>query len=145
MFSLGVLILELAVSDGAGVFAVSPRVRARLVSQLGGRPKAEKEAAVLLRGLMEACVYPPRGSKEDGASALDAFACSDAALMAAYRERDVAGVGFAGDIEALRLARQLLSWRPSDRPTAREALAHPYFAVTPMADEGGGPAYDDFY
>ena len=145
MFSVGVLMLELALGH-SNVFEISPRTRARLVASKGQRhSEAEVEAMVLLRGMMEACVWPPREDTAESASgegdgaapaassstsntALDSFACSDAALMEMYRARDAIGVGFVGDVEALRLARKLLSWRPSSRPTAREALEHPYFA-----------------
>jgi serine/threonine protein kinase len=46
--------------------------------------------------------------------------------MAQLTARDPVGLGLPS-VWALRLIRRLLSWDPSDRPTAEEALGHAFF------------------
>lgn len=38
-----------------------------------------------------------------------------------------AGLGLGNNVAAVRLLKRLLSWSPSNRPTAAQALAHAYF------------------
>ena len=50
----------------------------------------------------------------------------ETALMEVFKERDPLSVGFES-VWTLRLLRKLLSWDPSERPTAGRALEHAFF------------------
>jgi serine/threonine protein kinase len=85
------------------------------------RPEA-RAVAYRLRAMLELCITPP----DSEVAPLLSWECTETALMDAFKLRDPLGVGFASVWE-LRLVRKLLSWDPSERPTASQALEHAFF------------------
>ena len=113
-----------------------------------GDAAADTDAALFLTGLMEVCVFEspaaaaPSSPSSSGAASAVPWACTDGAVAAHLAAR-AAAEGPPGEgggplptipLLGLRLARKLLSWHPSSRPTAEEALRHAYFT----REAGGG-------
>ena len=123
MWSLGVLTTELLVLGSPKAFSqVSRKTRLILERELRGlRPEA-RAVAYRLRAMLELCILPP----EVNVAPLLSWECTETALMAAFRSRDPLGAGFA-TVWELRLVRKLLSWDPSERCSAGQALEHAFF------------------
>lgn len=135
MWSVGVIWLEMILASDAP-FEIAPRRRARLLHELRGRPDATVEHAALLEGLAEFCIAPPKATShvqardESLQTTNDAAACTDAHFLRALEKRDPLGQtiwGGPSSAAALDLLRHLLRWDPSERISAEQALAHPYF------------------
>jgi serine/threonine protein kinase/serine/threonine protein phosphatase PrpC len=145
VYAAGVVMLELVLGTPR-VFALSAAAAEALDRRLlrgggggaagAGAAGATAEAAARrrlafhLRGLMDACLYPPpppalNAKKQQQQQQVETPECAPAALAAALRRRDPLGHGL--DLAGLDLARSLLAWRPSDRPSAAEALRHAFF------------------
>ena len=127
-WSAGVTLAELLTSNPHPL-APSPRAAAAVRARLAGRPLPEVDAAVALRGLMDLCIFPPpqadggEGDRDDNDSAVVPAACSDAAVAAELAARAPPRPGATPPpLEAVRLVRALLAWRPEERVAAGEAL-----------------------
>eukprot|EP00878_Enallax_costatus_P010077 GHUV01010518.1.p1 GENE.GHUV01010518.1~~GHUV01010518.1.p1 ORF type:complete len:851 (+),score=193.00 GHUV01010518.1:408-2960(+) len=142
IWSSGVVMLELILGTPS-VFTPSPATRAAVDKQLHlqGRPTEERQLLYLLRGLMELCIYPPRVTstpinpqRATIQAGLDKtplpipWSCCDDALLKLISSRDPQGIGLEGPL-GLRLLQRVLSWDPSRRPTAQQALQHAYFVA----------------
>ena len=129
-WSAGVTLAEVLTSNPHPL-APAPRAAAAVRARLAGRPPPEIDAAVALRGLMDLCIFPPPqadggkgdGDNDDNESAVVPAACSDAAVAAELAARAPTRPGARPPpLEAVRLVRALLAWRPEERVAAGEAL-----------------------
>ncbi|MEW5311637.1 MAG: hypothetical protein WDW38_003335 [Sanguina aurantia] len=118
---------------------------ARLDAQLraSGRPPGDTQLLHLLRGMTDLCIYPPQQSGQTASrksgprdQLLLAWRCTESALMTLILAKDPTGHGL-DSVLALRLLQRLLSWHPSARPSAQEALLHAYFTVTEPGPDNG--------
>ena len=134
MWSVGVLALELLCLGTPKVFAsVDGRTRAQIERRLRGASEETRSFAHRVRALLELCVHPPSAD----VAPLLSWECTEDALMAQLAARDPTGRGLPS-VWALRLIRRLLSWRPTDRPSAEEALTHAFFRDEAGDGVGGG-------
>jgi serine/threonine protein kinase/serine/threonine protein phosphatase PrpC len=123
IWSLGVLTTELLVLGSPKAFSqVSRKTRLVLERELRNMRPEARAVAYRLRAMLELCIMPP----DTEVAPLLSWECTETALMDAFKLRDPLGVGFASVWE-LRLVRKLLSWDPSERPTAAQALEHAFF------------------
>ena len=123
MWSLGVMMAEILTLGSPRAFSqISRKTRLTLERELRGVHPQARLVAYRLRAMLELCIVPP----DTQVAPLLSWECTETALMNAFKERDPLGVGFES-VWALRLVRKLLSWDPSQRPSAARALEHAYF------------------
>jgi serine/threonine protein kinase/serine/threonine protein phosphatase PrpC len=124
MWSLGVMMAEVLALGSPKAFSQISRKTTRLALERelrGVHPKA-RAVAYRLRAMLELCIVPPNTQ----VAPLLTWDCTETALMEVFKERDPLSVGFES-VWTLRLLRKLLSWDPSERPTAGRALEHAFF------------------
>jgi serine/threonine protein kinase len=138
MWSLGVMMAEVLALGSPKAFSQISRKTTRLALERelrGVHPKA-RAIAYRLRAMLELCIVPP----DTQVAPLLTWDCTETALMEIFKERDPLSIGFES-VWTLRLLRKLLSWDPSERPTAAQALEHAFFRDS--GDARGWVCVDD--
>jgi len=123
MWSLGVMMTEILALGSPKAFShISRKTRLALERELRDVHPTARAVAYRLRAMLELCIVPP----DTQVAPLLSWECTETALMDAFKVRDPLQLGFES-VWTLRLVRKLLSWDPSERPSAARSLEHAFF------------------
>eukprot|EP00128_Syssomonas_multiformis_P006209 Colp12_sorted_trinity150504_noHs@9252 len=143
LWSVGMVFLEMFLGT-PDLYQIDNRARARLDRELDGKSEEVKKAAHIFHAMKMLCIYEPaeQRRRREGAKAQKEAAsaseyasheptaliedtCNSDRFAKILKRLDPLRIGL--DHLGVTLLRQLLAWKPEDRPSAAEALRHAYF------------------